>query len=379
MSARCRLLWGAFGLGLLGILATYFVSGAPRFWLNWVLWLVFLLTLALGALLLVALEHLVAARWSIPLRRIPERLATLILPLAVVALIGLGAVPVLYPGSRPEALANPVLAGKAFWLGLPLFTLRVVLCFLAWILALAVLVKGSLAQDRSGDPEFNVRARRFAPAAVILFALGGTLVAFDWIAGLEPGWYSDIFGVYLLTAAFLAGLAGAVLMLRHLQARGRLLQIGGDHLYNLGGFTFAFAVFWAFIAFAQYMLMWYTDIPEEVLWYHKRLQGGWMLVILVTGFLRFVLPFVLLMPREAKRQSGKMGWVAGFMLLAHLLDLYWLIFPVLMPHPVLGWPELSFALFFLAGALLWLGRMGSLGEDMPVGDPFLKQGLEFRL
>jgi len=379
MSVRNKRLWGATLVGLAGILIAYAKVGAERFWLNWVLWFVFLLSLALGALFLVALEHLVAARWSVPIRRIPERLSTLLIPLTVIGLIGLAAVPVIYPGARPEALADKLLAGKAFWLGLPCFSLRVVLCFVAWLAALAVLVKGSLAQDRSHDPRFNIRARRFAPLAMAFFGFGITLVAFDWISALEPAWYSDIFGVQLFAGAFLAGLSATVLMVLHLQGRDRLPEVGRDHLYNLGGFTFAFTVFWAYIAFAQYMLMWYADLPEEVFWYEKRLHGGWLPVILVTGVLHFLIPFFALLSRDAKKHPGRLRWIAIVMLLAHFLDLYWLVFPALMPQPVFSWPELSFALFFLGGALLWIRRVRGLGEDMPVGDAFLKQGLEFRL
>ncbi|WP_005034230.1 hypothetical protein [Holophaga foetida] len=379
MSLNAKRLWGVTLLGLAGILAVYFVAGPARFWLNWVLWFVFLLTLALGSLFMVALEHLVSSRWSVPIRRIPERLSTLLLPLVPVGMIALGAVPVLYPGARPEALANKLLAGKAFWLGLPFFSLRVALCFLAWLLALSVLVRGSLRQDESRDPQFNVRARRFAPLAMVFFGLGITVVAFDWISGLEPEWYSDIFGIYLFAGAFLSALSGTLLMVLHLQGRGRLPEVRRDHLYNLGGFIFAFTVFWSYIGFAQYMLMWYADLPEEVVWYQKRTQGGWLAVVILMGLLHFVIPFFALLTRDAKQAGRRLHWVAWSMLAAHLLDLYWLIFPVLMPNPVLSWPELSFALFFLGGAFLWVHRVRELGADLPVGDAFLKQGLEFRL
>ena len=113
------LLLGAMALGAAGVLGTYFAAGHERFWANWVLWFVLMFTLGLGSLFIVALEHLVSAKWSVPIRRIPERLATLLLPAIPVGLIALGAVPVLYPGSRPEAAHHPILAGKAFWLSLP--------------------------------------------------------------------------------------------------------------------------------------------------------------------------------------------------------------------------------------------------------------------
>ena len=373
------LLLGAVALGAAGVLGTYFAAGPERFWANWVLWFVLLFTLGLGSLFIVALEHLVSAKWSVPIRRIPERLATLLLPAIPVGLIALGAVPVLYPGSRPEAAHHPILAGKAFWLSLPFFSVRTVFAFVLVVIALAVLVGGSLKQDVSKDPAFNFRARKFAPAFMAIFALVITLVAFDWISGLTPEWYSDIFGVYIFAGAFLSGLAATALSLLYLQGEGRLEGVRQDHLYNLGAFLFAFTVFWSYIGFAQYMLMWYANMPDEVIYYKVRLAGAWRAITFALAALHFILPFFALVTRDAKRDPKRLRRVAILMLGAHVLDMYWLIFPALGGSPRFGWPELSFALFFLGGILLWVRGAMEKGEDMPVGDPFLREGLEFRL
>ncbi len=372
------LLWGATALGALGVLATYFLAGHERFWANWILWFVLMFTLGLGALFIVALEHLVSARWSVPVRRIPERIATLLLLAIPVGLIALCAIPVLYPGARPEAAHHPILAGKAFWLSLPFFSVRTLIAFGLCLLGLAVLVGGSLKQDTTRDPAFNFRARKFAPAFMAIFALVITLIAFDWISGLTPEWYSDIFGVYVFAGAFLSGLAATALSVLHLQDQQRLEGVRGDHLFNLGGFLFAFTVFWSYIGFAQYMLMWYANLPDEVIYYKVRLAGAWRVITISLALLHFILPFFALVTREAKKDPRRLRQVAYLMLGAHVLDMYWLIFPILgKPH--FSWPELSFALFFLGGILLWLRVAMEKGEDMPVGDPFLREGLEFRL
>ncbi len=373
------ILLGAVALGAAGVLGTYFAAGPERFWANWVLWFVLMFTLGLGSLFIVALEHLVSARWSVPIRRIPERLATLLLPAIPVGLIALGAVPVLYPGARPEAAHHPILAGKAFWLSLPFFSIRTVAAFVLCVLALAVLVGGSLKQDVSRDPAFNFRARKFAPAFMAIFALVITMVAFDWISGLTPEWYSDIFGVYIFAGAFLSGLAATALALLYLQGEGRLEGVRQDHLYNLGAFLFAFTVFWSYIGFAQYMLMWYANMPDEVIYYKVRLTGAWRAITFALAALHFILPFFALVTRDAKRDPRRLRRVALLMLGAHVLDIYWLIFPALGGSPRFSWPELSFALFFLGGILLWVRGAMQKGEDMPVGDPFLREGLEFRL
>ncbi|MBI4913921.1 MAG: hypothetical protein HY823_14415 [Acidobacteria bacterium] len=372
-------LWGAFLLGGAGVLAAFALVPRERFWANWVLWFVLMATLGFGSLFIVALEHLVNARWSVAIRRIPERIATLLIPVVPVGLVALGAVPVLYPGARPEAAHHKILAGKAFWLGTPFFSARTVIALALGLLGLYLLVRGSLAQDQSRDPAFNLRARKFAPAYMAIFALVTTLLAFDWISGLTPEWYSDIFGVYLFAGSFLCALSVSSLWILSLKGEGRLEGVRGDHLYNLGGFIFAFTVFWAYIGFAQYMLMWYANMPEEVIWYKIRLQGAWHVLTVLLAAVHFVIPFFLLVTRDAKGEPKNLRRAAVLMLGAHLLDMYWLVFPNLGGRPLFSWPELSFALCFGGGSLLWMRASMSRGEDMPVGDPFLREGLEFRL
>ena len=366
-------------LGLAGVVAASLFSGWERFWANWILWFLFLLTIGLGSLFLVALEHVVGARWSIPLRRVPERLSSLAILMGPASLIALLSLRFLYPWTKPEAAQNPVLAGKASWLNVPFFSLRVVLCAVLWLLAYWIMVSGSLKQDLKQDPRFNLRARRFAPLFMIIFGITITVVAFDWISSLEPTWYSDIFGVYIFAGTFLAGLAATTLALLYLKSLGRLQEVGPDHMYNLGGFLFAFTVFWSYIGFAQYMLMWYANLPEEVFWYNERLEGAWGPILLVLAAFHFIVPFFLLIPREAKSSPKFLFYTAAIMLFSHWLDLYWMIFPVLRRGLLLGWPELAFGLLFISGGLLWIRRSMNRGSDMPIGDPFLREGLGFHL
>jgi hypothetical protein len=368
-----------FSIGLVGVVAAFVSASPERFWINWILWFVFLLTIGLGCLFIVALEHVVGARWSIPLRRIPERISSLVLLMGPASLLALFSLRFLYPWTRAESLANPILAGKAGWLNVPFFSLRVVVCLGLWAMAYRIFVVGSVRQDQTHDPRFNLRARRFAPLFMVLFGITITSTAFDWISSLEPTWYSDVFGIYIFAGTFLAGLAAAILAILYLKGRGRLTGITSDHLYNLGGFLFAFTVFWSYIGFAQYLLMWYANMPEEVFWYKERLQGACGALLLALAVFHFFIPFFLLIPRDAKCSPRFLFWTAIVMLVSHWMDLYWMIVPALGRGLFFSWPELSFGLFFLSGALLWLRRSMSRGEDMPAGDPFLREGLEFRL
>jgi hypothetical protein len=337
------------------------------------------LTIGLGALFIVAVEHVAASHWSVPLRRVPERLAGLTLWTAPLALVALFSLPILYSWTFPEAAADPFVGGKLVWLNIPMFSGRVVVSYLLWGLSYWLLCRSSLKQDQSKDPTATVKARKWAPLVLVIFAFSLTNIAFDWISSLEPLWYSDIFGVYLFAGTFLAGLASSAIGLAWLKGRGRLTGIKPDHVYNLGGYLFAFTVFWSYIAFAQYMLQWYANMPEEVFWYQARTEGFWKGYVIVMGLVHFVLPFILLVSRQMKENITWLSRVAVIVLAAHFLDLFWMIYPSAVPGQTPSWPEVSFVLLFAAIGLLW-GRwaMGK-GEDMPVGDPMLETGLDFHL
>jgi hypothetical protein len=364
-------------LGGAGSAAAYASVGPERFWANWLVWTLFLLTLGLGNLFLVALERLVGAHWSVPMRRTPERIAALV-PLGVLLLlVALLGVRVLFPWTRPEAAHNPILVAKSAWLNLTFFVIRLLACAVAWLLFYRFYVRGSLKQDESKDASFTVRARRLAPPFMVVFFFSVTIVAFDWVSSLEPEWYSDMFGVYLFAGTFVSGIAAMAQGVLVLIKRGRIPEVKPKHYYNLGTLGLAFTVFYAYIAFAQYMLIWYGNLPEEVVWIKHRIEGGWGPVALALPFLHFFIPFFLLVGGAGKRSMRVMGLAMLSILIGHFVDLYWMVFPTL-GAPVFGWPELTMGLFFLGLGLLQIRRAMGRGADMPIGDPLLVKGLEWQ-
>lgn len=379
MPARTGALWVLMGLGALGVVATYVLDGAPRFWTDWLIWFVILVCLALGALFITALQHITGATWSVPLRRAPERLAALTPWLVPVALVALFSLPVLFSWTQPGAAADPAIALKMSWLNYPFFIARLVLCVAVWVASYRILVAGSVRQDRTRDPAATVKLRRFAPIFMILLALTLTAFAFDWVSSLEASWYSDIFGVYLFAGAVTSAIAATALIVIHLHRRGRLPGVTEDHLYNLGGLLFGFTIFWGYIAFSQYLLQWYANLPAEAFWFHQRTTGAMQGVFILLGIGHFFVPFLALVTRRAKQSWRRLWWVSLWVLFMEVVDIFWLVSPVQGRGLHVGWPEASFAAFFLAGALLVVGRALRMGEDTPVGDPFLGDGLHFHL
>ena len=120
-------------------------------------------------------------------------------------------------------------------------------------------------------------------------------------------------------------------------------------------------------------------MPEEVFWYEARLSGGWGVILLIMAVLHFLVPFFVLLTRDAKSDPRFLSGAAVLILFTHFLDLYWMVFPTVAKGPVFGWQELSFTVLFVSAALLWIRRSMKRGADMPVGDPMLRESLEFRL
>ncbi len=168
-----------------------------------------------------------------------------------------------------------------------------------------------------------------APVGILLFALTITLASIDWAMSLSPHWFSTIFGVYFFAASSAAFFSVVILTVYFLQRAGKLQGVVTlEHYQDLGKFLFAFGiVFWAYIAYSQFMLIWYGNLPEETVWYLVRSLGGWYGVSLLLLFGHFVIPFLVLVSRHSKRTKPVLAAAAAWMLFMAFVDFYWLIIP----------------------------------------------------
>jgi hypothetical protein len=291
---------------------------------------VFFLTLALGALFFVMMSHLTGSAWSVTMRRIAENVmvtipagAVLFLPIA----FGLGS---LYAWARPEAVAgDPLLAGKAVFLNPRFFLIRAAVYFAIWSFWAVKLYRGSVSQDRETSLRKTRSAERWSAPGMLILTVTVALASFDWLMSLDPHWYSTMFGVYVYSGAGLAFFAVLTLLLLALRGAGLLRQsVNQEHYHDLGKWLFGLTVFWAYIAFSQYMLIWYANLPEETVWFRDRLIGSWRWVAAVLVLGHFFVPFLVLISRAAKRRLGILGAAAAWILVMHYTDLYWIAMPV---------------------------------------------------
>jgi len=305
----------------------------PSFYRSYLTSFIFVLSLSLGGLFFVLIQHLTKAGWSVVLRRLAEAIAAnliwlwiLFIPIFYMMATGNGAN--LYDWADASH-HDDVLARKAAFLNPTFWTIRAVVYFLVWGVAAFFFYRQSVRQDSSDGVSATLRMQRWAPPVVILFAITLAFASIDWIMSLQAHWFSTMFGVYFF-AASCCGFFGLLVVLMYiLQRAGKLKnEITLEHFQDAGKFLFAFGVvFWAYIAFSQYMLIWYANIPEETGWYITRQLGPWKTVSFVLLAGHFAIPFVLLVTKHTKRIRLVIALIAAWMLLMHFVDVYWLVMP----------------------------------------------------
>jgi hypothetical protein len=321
-------------LCVVGAFALYSRGGLQQFFHAYLLAYVFWTGVSVGSLAILMLHHLSGGGWGLVIRRILEA-ATRVIPLMFVLFLPLifGLKP-LYEWARPEAVAQSVvLQHKAPYLNVPFFIGRFVFYFLIWGLLMFFLNKWSLEQDRTADPLLRKRMQGVSGPGLVLFGLTVTFAATDWVMSLEPEWFSTIFGLLIMAGWGLSAFA-FVIIAASLLANEKPLAgvIASLHFHDLGKLLLAFVMIWAYFGFSQFLLIWYGNLPEEIPWYLERMRGGWQYVGLLLVLFHFALPFMLLLSRDLKRHARTLSIVAGVVIVMRLVDLFWMIAPVVEVH-----------------------------------------------
>jgi len=368
-------------LGLVGIgLAAALAGGTPQFYFSWLVAYLFFLSIALGGLFFVLVHTVSRAAWGVALRRVAENVMATLPIFAVLFIpiwIGRHA---LYEWTHADVVAaNPLLAGKAPFLNEGFFFVRAVFYFVVWGALATYFSSQSQKQDETGDVRVSSRLRGLAPLGIVLFALTATFAAIDWMMSLEPEWYSTMIGVYFFAGAVVGFLSFLIVIVQFAYAQGALRGVVTvEHLHDIGKLLFGFTIFWAYIAFSQYFLIWYANIPEETVYYIGRQVGSWQTVGVILAFGHFLFPFFFLMPRAVKRAPGLLLVGSLWQLLMHFVDLHWCVMPVLH-HDGAHFGLTDVATFLAVGGffLAALGWVSSRRALVPIKDPRLSESLSF--
>lgn len=338
--------------------------------------------LGLAGTFFTALHYIVGATWSVVVRRVAESFSSY-LPIALLLLlVVLLGIPHLYVWSAPaggeSAHAGADLT-KGGYLSAPFFTLRNVIFLVLWSAFAWYFIRNSLRQDKTPDPKLVKSSVKASAAFILLFALTVTLAGFDLLMSLEPTWYSTIFGVYCFAGLWQSGLAAIAIVMVLLRRQGALQGVlSRFHYWDIGKLMFAFSVFWMYIAFSQFMLIWYANLPEEITYMIHRTFTGWGGVGIALGTLRFVIPFFVLMPQKWKENEMVLLTVGGCILLGQWIDLYWLVLPAFSPQSVvLGWTEIGITLGFVGLFGWWILRFLSKHPVAAANDPLFEASVRF--
>ena len=319
-------------------------------------------TITAGALFWVLLHNASNSSWGVAIRRIPELMTQLFVPLFVLALplfmpffsqkpawmghlwewVGIHAQVMENPpagvNSLREALAathDTLLLYKKYpYLHngisgiMPGMDLRMCLFFGLLFLTGWKLLQYSLKQDRTGEVQPTYSARRFSCGMLPVFAVCSTFAGIDWVMSMNYLWFSTMFGVNIFAGSALASMASVILIVGALVKTGHFRHIvTEEHFHLMGKLMHAFVIFWAYIAFSQFFLIWYANIPEETQFYAIRNTGGWWYFSIGLVFLHFAVPFVFMLKRNSKRNLNAIMFVAAFVIFVHMLEMYWMIIP----------------------------------------------------
>ena len=280
--------------------------------------------------------------------------------------------------ASPDAVVkNPhydeIIAGKTPYLNFPFFLVRALIYLLGWIFMSRLLRSASLREDIEGGDRYHRQSIKLSAIFLVFFAVTSSMSAWDWIMSIDTHWFSTLFGWYVFAGMFVSGLTTLVLILVYLKSKGYLQEVNENHLHDLGKFMFAFSIFWTYLWFSQYMLIWYSDIPEEVTYYIARFQY-YKVPYLIMLALNFLFPVVILISRDAKRFHA--GLIAGgiFILIGHWLDVIMMIYPgTLGQHWSLGWIEVGGMLGFAGLFILVVFTALSKAALLPKNHPMLKE------
>lgn len=329
--ALFRLQKPALGLGLIALVALVIGAFADKeqFFRSYLLGWIFVLMISAGALAVLMLFNLTGGRWGTLLRR-PAEAASSAMPLVALAfipiLLGLRSI---YPWAIPELVAHDeLLRHKQVYLNPTFFTIRAVFFFALWSTLALLLVKWGKEFDETGDGWVALRMRKLSGFGLLATALTLTFAAIDWQMSLEPHWYSSMYALSFVVGCLLTGWAFMVLSVVRLSADEPYATAGSPMVFrDFGNLMLAFVMLWAYLAFSQFLLIWYGNLREEAPYYLARTQGTWGAIGLVVVIFHFFLPFFLLLMRPIKDRPRTLGVVAVLVLVMRAVDLFWITAP----------------------------------------------------
>jgi hypothetical protein len=362
-------------IGIITFIAGFILS-PDRTWANYLLNNFYFISLAIGAAFFISIQYISQSGWSAAFKRIPEAMAAYIPFAAVFFILLIFGVHHLYEWSHAEAVENDhLITHKSPYLNTTFFFIRIIVFFAAWIYLTKLMRRISLKEDAEGGMAAFYKSEHLSRIFIFVVAITFSLFAIDMLMSLEVHWYSTIYAAKMFVSAFLHGSAVIALIVIILNRFGYLKLLNRSHLHDFTRYIFMLSIVWGYFTFAQFMLIWYGNIPEETIFYVRRTEGIYGILFYVSIILNWLLPFLFLMPRKSSRSKMVMIPVIILLIVGQYVELYYEIWPIAVGQATFGLIEigsyLGYAGLFIWVITTWLAKANLI----PVNHPYLEESL----
>lgn len=342
----------------------------------------FFFMISLGTLAFYAIQRAAQAGWSPVLFRVMEGITAYLLPggIIVIVILVLSAMHLnhLFIWMDPEVVAHDkLIAGKSGFLNVPFFLIRAVIFLSGWALYRHLSRKFSLAQDQAKDISNHKKNFRISAGFLVFYIVTESMMSWDWVMSIDPHWFSTLFGWYVFASMFVSGITAIALITIYLKSKGYLEFVNDSHIHDLGKFMFAISIFWTYLWFSQFMLIWYSNIPEEVTYFISRIED-YNLPFFGMVVMNFVFPLLILMNSDYKRVNYFIVIAGIVIILGHYMD----VFNMIMPSAVgdqwfIGAAEIGGFLFFLGLFIFIVFSELTKAPLLAKGDPYMGESERF--
>jgi hypothetical protein len=369
----------ALAVGAIGTLATiagYFVAGPAEFFRSWLWAYIYIIALTVGPLAWVMLYYSTGGAWGVIIRRTGEaasRTIWLTILMFLPILLGAG---YLYPWTDPAYVkAHEVVAHKQAYLNITAWSIRAFVYLIGWAMLSLYYNKWSVRED-AGDPKARGKMTFLSGPGLIFHALAITFLSVDFVMSQDPTWFSTMWGLLFLASGMLTAMAFLITVMVMLQQYSPMREVLTQrHLHDMGKFTLALVMVWAYFSFSQFLIIWAGNLPEEIPFFLRRMNHGWGWVGLALVFGHFALPFALLLSRDLKRNFKLLRNIALFILCMRFVDLFWLTKPFAYENFHFTWMDITAPVGMVG---LWLAYFFTNLQQrplLPVNDPNLEEAL----
>jgi len=354
-------------------------------WANYLIVNYYFLSLAMGGLFFFVIQNISQSGWAAAFQRISEAMMLYIPFAALFFLLIFFGMKNIYHWTHKELVdIDLLLQHKSPFLNEPFFFIRMIIYFSLWILFILKLRSLSLKSDLASSSDINGIMKVFSQtelySKILIFILAVTfsLSAFDWIMSIDAHWYSTIFALKNIVAAFLHGVSVLTLIAFILYKRGYFPFLNKYHMHDFARYIFMLSIVWGYFWFAQFMIIWYGNIPEETAYYFVRWQEGWKVLFFCEITLNWAIPFMLLLPVKTSRNMTVIVAVIIFLIIGQYVDLYVQVIPGITGVLKFGWVEAGLFLGFAGLFALIVATALSRAKIMPTNHPYLEESLNHR-